>query len=201
MVYAGLIAGLGNPGARYMGTRHNFGWMVAEALLEDARQHGGVPPRVTERKTCRHFPWRPDDAAPPWLVVIPLTYMNLSGEAVGPLCRYHRIPPDRLVVAHDDLDLALGRLKFKFAGGTAGHNGLKSIVDCLGTRDFHRLRLGIGRPQDNDGAAYVLSSFTSEERPMVRQVVAAAVQGLTLFALRGVVPAMQLCNGFDGAMI
>jgi PTH1 family peptidyl-tRNA hydrolase len=171
---------------------------VAEALLEDARRlEPGL--RVVSRKGYSHFSWTPEPGHLPWMVVTPLTYMNLSGEAVAPLCRYHRIPPDRVVAVHDDLDLELGRLKFKLSGGTAGHKGLKSLVRMLGTQDFHRLRLGIGRPRNMDGADYVLARFAPWEKDAVARVVEEAVEGLRLFATRGLEAAMQRCHPFDAA--
>jgi len=137
-------------------------------------------------------------SSPHWLVVKPLTYMNLSGRAIGWICRRFHITPDRLLVIHDELDLPLGRMKLKFGGGTSGHNGLLSIVDHLGTRDFHRLRLGIGRPaSQGDETGYVLGRFTPKEILVASKVMDAAVQGVQAFIRRGPAVAAPQINGFS----
>ena len=131
-----------------------------------------------------------------WLFLKPLTYMNLSGKAVSKILRYYNLEADQLIVLHDELDLPLGRMRLKFGGGWAGHNGVGSIVEQLGTRDFYRLRLGIGRPAHVDISSYVLHPFSSEERMLVQDIVPAAIDGLSLFAEKGFELARQQLNSF-----
>jgi len=195
--FAGLIAGLGNPGGEYEGTRHNFGFLAVDRLMEAAGGEKSCP-SFKAWKDCLAWDCALVGSSPHWLVVKPLTYMNLSGRAVGGICRRFNIPPDRLLVIHDELAFPLGRMKLKFGGGTSGHNGLASIVEHLGTRDFHRLRLGIGRPASHgDGSGYVLSRFTLEELEIVNQVVDAAVQGIQVFIRRGSSIAAPQIGGFS----
>jgi len=195
--FAGLIAGLGNPGGEYEGTRHNFGFLAVDRLMEAAGGEKSCSP-FKAWKDCLAWDCALVGSSPHWLAVKPLTYMNLSGRAVGGICRRFHIPPDRLLVIHDELDFPLGRMKLKFGGGTSGHNGLSSIVDHLGTRDFHRLRLGIGRPasQGNE-SGYVLSRFALEEIGIVNEVIDAAVQGIQVFIRRGPSIAAPQINGFS----
>ena len=137
----GLIVGLGNPGPKYAQTRHNLGFLMLDALLaaaDDVQPQAGKFQAELWRIRLR-------GVSDPWLCAKPQTFMNLSGAAVQPLAAWHRIPPDRILVIHDELDLPPGRMKCKCGGGDAGHNGLKSITERLGTPDYYRLRLGIGR--------------------------------------------------------
>jgi peptidyl-tRNA hydrolase, PTH1 family len=198
--FAGIVAGLGNPGARYADTRHNFGFLAVDRLL-------GV---LGAKRPCPEFPAGGDCLAwdcplcgassPHWLVLKPLTFMNLSGTAVTRLCRRFQIGPEQLLVLHDEMDLPLGRMKLKFGGGDAGHNGLKSLADELGTRDFHRLRLGVGRPEQRmDPADYVLSAFTPAEAQLLAPVLDLAVKGVRAFARKGFAAAAQMLNTFDAA--
>ena len=146
-----LVVGLGNPGADYHGTRHNVGAQVVELLVS---RHRGKLKMGRERAITDELRVGQHRLA----VAIPQTYMNLSGESVRPLVRRHGITDlVRLVVIHDELDLPAGRVKLKFGGGTAGHNGLKSIQAHLGSPDFARIRIGVGRPPgQQSGADYVL---------------------------------------------
>ena len=196
MSVAGLIAGLGNPGSAYERTRHNLGFMLVEALVE---AQGGSPERGGKFDALM---WKvrlpgPDRSAEPWLAVEPQTFMNLSGDAVQPLAAWHRVPPDRILVIHDDLDLAPGRMKFKKGGGDAGHNGLKSITQRLGTPDYYRLRLGIGRsPFGGEVTNWVLGRLTVEEQLRFKELVPAALEVVRLFARGDTVAATRAANGY-----
>ena len=132
-----LIVGLGNPGDKYQGTRHNVGFDVIDAL---ARQEGL---KLTDQKFRSDYTiWRVGDEKV--LLVKPYTFMNLSGEAVLPLMSYYNISPDELVVVYDDLDLEPGKLRLRQSGSAGGHNGVNSIIEMLGTQDFKRVKIGIG---------------------------------------------------------
>lgn len=191
MDVAGLIVGLGNPGATYAGTRHNFGYFVVDALANEGRSER----LKTVKKLYDLERMRFDDAGL-WLMAKPLTYMNCSGKAVAQICNFYKIEAAQVVVVHDELDLPLGRMKLKFGGGGAGHNGLKSIAACLGSQDFCRLRLGIGKPILGDTVSYVLNRFTDEEFAVVRQVVDAATSGLAALAAQGAAAVTQRINSF-----
>jgi PTH1 family peptidyl-tRNA hydrolase len=157
-----LVVGLGNPGAEYAATRHNAGaWFVERlatqtgtGLRVESRFHGSLGRIGADGEDC-------------WLL-LPLTYMNASGRAVGAVARFYKLPPERVLVAHDELDLPPGTPRLKKGGGVAGHNGLKDIAAHLGTRDFWRLRLGIGHPGDRAAVVdYVLHPPRREERELI----------------------------------
>lgn len=160
-----LLAGLGNPGFRYEKTRHNIGFRFLDATAADA----GFPPFSYERKFLG-FISRRDDADRRALLLKPDTYMNLSGNSVQAVARYFGIAPEEIVVIHDDLDIPFGTVKIKTTGGAAGHKGLDSIIASLGTPQFARIRLGIGRPPDGmEGKDYVLTPFSvAEEETITR---------------------------------
>ena len=145
MDYRGVLVGLGNPGPKYDGTRHNTGFLLLDRLLDMAHLDGSVSEQNGKRFDCELWRVQLEALGGTWLVAKPLTYMNLSGQCVQPLLAWHKMSPRDLVVVHDELDLPPGALRFKFGGGNAGHNGLKSITERLGTPDFYRLRLGIGQ--------------------------------------------------------
>ncbi len=191
----GLIAGLGNPGDKYQDTRHNLGFLVLDRLLET---QGAGAIRLSPRgDDCLLWRWTPREAPGPWLLVKPLTFMNLSGRAVGRILRYYKLAPGAVLAVHDEMDLPLGRMKLKFGGGAAGHNGIASLIQEIGTKDFHRLRMGVGRPRERDAVGHVLSRFSPEERETLGTVVAKAAEGLGIYAARGARFAMQEINGFD----
>jgi peptidyl-tRNA hydrolase, PTH1 family len=153
-----LVAGLGNPGREYERTRHNVGWLVVDEL---ARRHGGGSFR--SKFSGRLAETRVDGYRVALLK--PETFMNESGRSIGAAARFFKAPPESLLVVHDDVDLAPERLQARRGGGLAGHNGLRSIADALGSRDFLRLRIGVGRPERGDPrpvADYVLSPFGAE---------------------------------------
>ena len=152
-----LVVGLGNPGKRYAGTRHNIGLRAVEEVVDRlggswrGRWHG----RVCETR----------DRDERLALLAPETFMNESGRSVSPAMRFYKLPPERLVVVHDELDLPLGDVRAKSGGGLAGHNGLRSVAQSIGTQDFLRVRIGIGRPERGDPrpvADWVLQPFAPE---------------------------------------
>jgi peptidyl-tRNA hydrolase, PTH1 family len=153
-----LIVGLGNPGPGYAGNRHNAGYMVADELAAriGARFRAGkFQAAVAEGRL----------AGQPVTLAKPMTFMNLSGGPVAGLSGYYRVPASQLVVIHDELDLPFGTIRLKLGGGDNGHNGLRSVTTSLGTRDYYRIRFGIGRPPGRmDPAAFVLRDFSTAER-------------------------------------
>jgi len=160
-----LIVGLGNPGPRYDATRHNLGFRVVDILGSTHRidLRGHLPTARYGEGTI---------GAHQVALAKPLTYMNASGKAVAGLCRKFSIAPKDVIVIHDDLDLLLGRVKVKTQGGDAGHYGVRSIIEHLGTGDFTRIRLGIGRPARKDAIiSYVLNPFTPDELPLLEEAV------------------------------
>jgi len=192
-----LVVGLGNPGPEYEGTRHNIGATAVELLV--ARHHG----RLAGEKGLRARAGTIRIGDHPVLCAVPLTYMNESGLAVGPLVRRAGIeaPADgtagasRLVVVHDELDLPSGRVKVKVGGGTAGNNGLKSVHAHLHTGDYLRVRIGIGKPPGRQpGADYVLKRPGKEEREGLAVAAEVAADAIELIATVGVEAAMNLVN-------
>jgi len=152
-----LVAGLGNPGREYERTRHNAGWMVMDEL---ARRHGGS---FRSKFSGQLSETRLDDLK--LALLKPETYMNVSGQSIGAARKFFKVDPADVLVVHDDVDLEPGRLQARFGGGLAGHNGLRSIAQALGTNDFLRLRIGVGRPGRGDRrsvADYVLGGFEPE---------------------------------------
>lgn len=187
-----LIAGLGNPGPKYAETRHNMGFMVADRL---AAQHNASF-RKPSGRPCLEADLHISTKGV--VLIKPQTYMNRSGIAVQLTAAYYRIGPSDLLVVHDDLDLPLGRMKFVRGGGAGGHNGIRSIIEQLGTRDFPRLKIGIGRPEGPIPVdRYVLSPFSPKERPVVELVVDAASEAVVHFVENGIESAMNRFNGLE----
>jgi PTH1 family peptidyl-tRNA hydrolase len=183
-----LVVGLGNPGEEYDKTRHNVGAEVVEIL---ARRHGGKLRRQKERSLTDEV----SVAGKRMALAVPLTYMNLSGEAVAPLVRRYGVEPAQLVVVQDEMDFELGRLQVKNGGGLAGHNGLKSIVAHLHTQDFVRVRIGIGKPPGSrQGADHVLRRFSKAERKEMDVVLEEAADAVELILAEGVEVAMNRVN-------
>ena len=184
-----LIVGLGNPGDEYAKHRHNIGFQIVDAL---ARGHGLAFARHKEAKA------RVAEgviAGRPVLLAKPQTFMNLSGKSVARLGRSKEIPPERILVVYDDLDVPLGRLRLRPGGGSGGHKGMRSIIDLLGTQEFPRLRVGIDRPAGGmDPADYVLQPFDDGERPLLEELVARAVAAVECWLEEGIVRAMDLFN-------
>lgn len=170
-----LVVGLGNPGPSYAGHRHNVGYLVVGELAErmgaSFRTHKSGRADVVEGRLGP-----PGADAPRLVLAKPRTYMNESGGAVKQLAQFYKVPPERLVVVHDELDLPFDTMRVKLGGGDNGHNGLRSLRSALGTGDFYRVRLGIGRPPGRqDVADFVLSDYSASERKALPlQVVTAA---------------------------
>ncbi len=180
-----LVVGLGNPGHEYVFTRHNAGFLVADALMQSA---GFVEKSSWQPPEGELFRVRlkvdEDGAERDVLVLKPLTYMNLSGLAVVPVLEWAALTPCDLLVVSDDLDMPLGRLRLRVKGSSGGHRGLASIAECLGTQDFARLRLGVGRPQPGDAGVrdYVLGGWASDEQALLERVLDEAVARIRVFA-------------------
>ena len=163
-----LVVGLGNPGKEYDGTRHNVGFAVAEALHD-----GWELPRFRTKYSGRLAEGRTGPGGPRVAILLPQTYMNDAGNAVGPARGALKLPLDRVLVVHDEIDLPFGEVRTRVGGGTAGHNGLKSLVRGLGSPDFARVRVGVGRPDSTDPeivSSYVLGRFR-EPRAQVEALV------------------------------
>ena len=187
-----LIVGLGNPGLAYRHNRHNIGFMVADVLaqkLEIPLKRVKFKAQIGNGKV----------EGIPVIIAKPLTYMNNSGEAVAPLVHYFKVPFERLLVIHDDMDLPLGTLRMRPSGGSAGHNGMLSIFDKLGTNAIPRLRVGIGRPPGRmDPADYVLQDFPKNEEELLNMVIAQACEAVLAFITTGLEKAMNTYNGEVG---
>lgn len=182
-----LVAGLGNPGPEYQRTRHNAGWLVVDEL---AHRHGGS---FRSKFSGRLSEVRLDGLR--IALLKPETYMNESGRSLGAAARFFKVAPEGLLVIHDDVDLEPGRLQVRLGGGLAGHNGLRSIAQALGTQDFLRLRIGVGRPGRGDRrpvADYVLSSFDPEVD--VDALVSRAADAVEAIAAEGLEPAQRQFN-------
>ena len=164
-----LFVGLGNPGSRYAGNRHNIGFMVVEAI---AKRHGITPWRRRFQGVSAEGPLGGDRV----LLLLPGTYMNESGNAAGPARGSFGVPLDRVLALHDEIDLPFGEVRTKLGGGVAGHNGLKSLERGLGSRDFQRVRIGVGRPDSTDPevvSRWVLGRF-AEDRESVAALIESA---------------------------
>jgi PTH1 family peptidyl-tRNA hydrolase len=183
-----LIVGLGNPGSKYELTRHNIGFLLVDQLADKYvpagfRQKGQV--LVAEGAIVGEKV----------LLAKPQTFMNLSGQGVVPLAQFYKILPPDILVVYDDLDLEVGKIRLRTKGGAGGHNGIKSIIQLLGTEEFPRLRIGVGRPPaDEDAADYVLSRFTKEEWPVITKVIASGVTAVEAFLKEGMQQAMNIYN-------
>jgi len=183
-----LVAGLGNPGRQYVGTRHNVGFEVIDQLVN---RHGvsieAAPADAVMGK------WR--DGGEVVLLVKPLTFMNLSGEAIGQLLRYFKVDVTDLLVISDDVTLPIGRLRIRSGGSEGGHNGLRSVAQVLGTNDYPRLRVGVGRGDTRrDLADHVLSRFEPEEQPGVQDAVTRAADAVECWVRDGMAKTMNVYN-------
>lgn len=185
-----LLVGLGNPGRDYRHNRHNVGFMLLDKLVERHKLMGFTKKQNKALITGGVI------AEKSVVLAKPQTYMNLSGEAVGGLVRFYDIPLERILVAFDELDLPVGVLRLRPEGGTSGHNGMKSIIQHLGTEKFPRLRLGIGRPPGRmDPAAYVLQDFKGDDANIMALTLDRAADAVEVFLKEGLVAAMNKFNG------
>ncbi|MDI6605806.1 MAG: aminoacyl-tRNA hydrolase [Candidatus Omnitrophota bacterium] len=184
-----LIVGLGNPGDFYAGSRHNVGFSVLKALSR------GLKAPLKRDKGTFSLSARAKYAKQNLMLAMPLTFMNLSGNAVKDLVKKHRIDLDNLLVICDDLDLEFARLKIRPQGSSGGHRGLASIIESLGSDKFARLRIGIGRPGKGPGtSAYVLSPFRGEEKKEMLKVVKRALECCQAWVDEGIIKAMNAFN-------
>jgi PTH1 family peptidyl-tRNA hydrolase len=181
-----IVVGLGNPGREYAQTRHNVGFQVADEL---ARRLEGVSQRSRFRATVREGV----TAGIKFVIIQPRMYMNLSGIPVREAINWYKIDLGDLLVVYDDMDLPLGQLRVRPDGSAGGHNGMKSIISELGTDEFTRLRIGIGRG-GGASVAHVLSRFTAEETAVAERAIAESVEGVLLWAARGNIEAMNAIN-------
>ncbi|AWV89924.1 peptidyl-tRNA hydrolase [Bradymonas sediminis] len=173
-----LIVGLGNPGAKYARTRHNIGFMALERLADryaiglSTQKFDGIygMGRVADQDV---------------VLLEPQTYMNRSGGSVLGVARFYKVSPENILVLHDEIDLDLGKLRLKDGGGHGGHNGLRDIASRMSTRDFKRVRLGIGRPEHGDVSDFVLGRFTGAEAPDVDDLIERACDATELFLAEG----------------
>jgi PTH1 family peptidyl-tRNA hydrolase len=182
-----LIVGLGNPGVRYANSRHNIGFMIADRFARShefdfARKRFNA--RITEGSI----------GGQRILLAKPQTFMNSSGEAVGKLFAFYKIVPHDLLVVYDDLDLPLGKMRLRSRGSSGGHHGMESIIARVGTSDFPRLRVGIGRPNPQADIDHVLGSFDADERTMMDETFARAADAIDVWLAGGITAAMNRFN-------
>lgn len=183
-----LLVGLGNPGPQYIGHRHNVGFMLLDylagktsAVFTESKWKALVAKTVISNETV--------------LMLKPETFMNLSGIAVSQVAHFYKIAPANIIVIHDDLDMELGRIKMVPGGGDGGHKGVRSIIEHLGTSDFPRVKIGIGRPAGPmPPDKYVLSNFGTEELAVVNQKILTVVDGIKILLQQGISAAMNTVN-------
>ncbi|CAM5731676.1 aminoacyl-tRNA hydrolase [Mycolicibacterium aubagnense] len=186
-----LVVGLGNPGPRYEATRHNVGFLVADILADRIGSGFKVHKKSGADVTTGRLGGRSV------VLAKPRTYMNESGRHVGPLAKFYSVAPADVVVIHDELDIDFGRIRLKFGGGEGGHNGLRSIASALGTKDFQRVRIGVGRPPGRqDPAAFVLENFNSKERPELGTILEQAADATELLLQHGVEAAQNTVHAW-----
>ena len=182
-----IIVGLGNPGRKYAGHRHNVGFQCLEHLAEawglsfSKRKHKALlaQGQIAGLKA---------------ILAKPQTFMNLSGQAVERMARFYKVPPENILVIYDDLDLPVGKIRLRPDGGSGGHKGMKSIIEHLGSNGFPRLRVGIGRPTHGDPVDYVLSNFAPDEQIVMEQAYERAVSAVELWLTEDIVAAMNRHN-------
>jgi PTH1 family peptidyl-tRNA hydrolase len=186
-----LIVGLGNPGREYANTRHNAGFMAVQRLAESWRAEWALQKKFKARIA------KLDRESQRVILCQPETYMNASGEAVGALAKYYQVPPARMLVVLDDADLPLGEIRMRPGGSSGGHHGLESIEAHLGTREYPRLRVGIGREPDaaREITDYVLGQFSRAEAELVGKVLARAGEQIECWLRDGIGKAMSRFNG------
>lgn len=183
-----IVVGLGNPGRKYAGTRHNVGFMVADCLADKLKTN------FTEKEDYLLAKAKIDDKD--ILIVKPTTYMNLSGRAVKRLVdsRILQSLPESLIVIQDDLDLDVGKIKIRKNGSSGGHRGVQSIIEALGTKNFLRIKIGIGKDPSKDPADYVLSPFTKTEKSIIKEKIDLATDAIVTIVTDGVDRAMNIYN-------
>jgi PTH1 family peptidyl-tRNA hydrolase len=186
-----LVVGLGNPGPDYAKTRHNLGFMVADILADRIGSKFKVHKKSGAEVTTGRLGGRSV------VLAKPRVYMNESGRQVGPLAKFYSVAPADVIILHDELDIDFGRIRLKFGGGAAGHNGLRSVTSALGTNDFQRVRIGVGRPPGRkSGAAFVLENFSAVERPEVPTICEQAADATELLIELGLEPAQNTVHAW-----
>ncbi|MGP4054053.1 aminoacyl-tRNA hydrolase [Mycobacterium sp. 4D054] len=187
-----LVVGLGNPGPNYATTRHNLGFMVVDVLADRMGEKFKVHKKSGAEVATGRLAGRSV------VLAKPRVYMNESGRQVGPLAKFYSVAPTDVVVIHDELDIDFGRIRLKGGGGVAGHNGLRSVSSALGSNDFHRVRVGIGRPPGHkSGAGFVLENFNSVERKEVPTIVEQAADATELLIAQGLEPAQNTVHAWS----
>jgi len=188
-----LIAGLGNPGRNYENTRHNVGFQIVDAIARQVNEY--LELTKWEAQYCRVSLW-----GARLFFVKPQSFMNLSGKSIARFADYFKISPENILIIHDDIDMSPGRLKLVTGGGPGGHNGIRSIIQCLGTKDFFRLKYGVGRP-GQDGVhsgipvdRYVLGALSGEEQGQVDKRMPFLLDGVEAFVKSGSQKAMNIIN-------
>ena len=184
-----IIVGLGNPGLQYAVTRHNAGFMLIDALAEKYSVK-------IDRAKYKALVAEATIGGKRALLMKPQTFMNLSGEAVAEASRFYKLDPSRIVVISDDISLDVGKLRVRRKGSAGGHNGLKSINECIGSEEYTRVKVGVGKKPhpDYDLAAWVLSNFSSDEQKALSELSATVCAGIEKIVLGDIDSAMQICN-------
>ena len=189
-----IIVGLGNPGAQYANTPHSVGFEAVDAIAAE------IGASWEEKRQFKCLMAKGTFAGQSVLLVKPQTFMNLSGESVAPVVKYHNATAADLLVIQDDIDLAVGRLRIRKNGSCGGHNGIRNVIERLGTPDFARLKLGVGKDK-SDVIAHVLGKFDPATRKVMDLVVAEAVKASAAILRGGPDRAMNAYNGFDAAKV
>jgi len=184
-----LIVGLGNPGREYKDNRHNVGFMLVDRLTV---RLGARMSRVQAKALVASVNYQGNKI----ILAKPQTYMNLSGQSIQGLARFYKLPLENMIVAHDDLDLPFGTIRIRPGGGPGGQKGVASTIERLGTKEFRRLRIGIGRPPGRmDPAAYVLQDFSKADQPVLSEILDQAADAALEFVMNGLDSAMNKFNG------
>jgi len=183
-----MIAGLGNPGNEYIDSRHNIGFQVIDSLSEDLNVLSAKTKMTAMIADTRWEGYR-------LFLIKPLGYMNRSGSVLYEVARYFHIDISHLIVVHDDVDIQMGRIKIKQKGGHGGHNGIRSVIESLGSDEFYRVRIGIGRPSlQGSMTNHVLGNFHADEKEQVKIVIETAVRSIKTILLKGISQAMNQFN-------
>jgi PTH1 family peptidyl-tRNA hydrolase len=183
-----VIIGLGNPGKKYEDTRHNVGFITIDKISDK----WGIP---VQQSKFRAIVGEGRIETEKVLLVKPQTYMNLSGESVAEIIKFYKLTPDDLLVIYDDLDLPTGQLRLRIKGSAGGHNGIKSLIQHLGTQEFNRIKVGIGRPQPGRSVSeYVLQDFPAAERPLIDKAVEHAAHAAVMWTRE---PFLKVMNHYN----
>ncbi|MBI2861633.1 MAG: aminoacyl-tRNA hydrolase [Chloroflexi bacterium] len=185
-----LIVGLGNPGRRYLSDRHNVGYRCLEHLAQTKSLNFSTRTRWADLA-------KGELSSQPAILAKPRTFMNESGRAVRALLDRFHLRPAALLLIYDDLDLPLGRIRLRIQGSSGGHNGVQSVIDALGTQTFDRVRVGIGRPIDQDPIEYVLSDFSSEEAKVISATLPIVAEAVAMILSQGMEQAMNRFNALN----